>query len=107
AGPAGTGKGFASHSAVNLWHQQGRRVIALAVAGRTSQQAQVDSGADYQYTLDGLYARHDNGALQLTPNDVLLVDEGGMVDHRRYVPLLEAAVESGATLVQIGDDKQL
>jgi ATP-dependent exoDNAse (exonuclease V) alpha subunit len=30
-----------------------------------------------------------------------------MVDHHRYVPLLEAAVESGATLVQIGDDKQL
>jgi conjugative relaxase-like TrwC/TraI family protein len=107
AGPAGTGKGYASHAMVDLWHEQGRRVIALAVAGRTSQQAQVDSGADLEYNLTRLDAKLKAGSLSLTRNDVLLVDEGGMVDHHRYVPLLEAAVQSGATLVQIGDDKQL
>ncbi|MDQ6898973.1 MAG: relaxase domain-containing protein, partial [Candidatus Dormibacteraeota bacterium] len=106
-GPAGAGKGYASRAMVDLWHSQGRRVLALAVAGRTSQQAAVDSGADDHYTLDGLNARLDYEALQLRPTDVLLVDEAAMVDHRRYVPLLEAAVESGATLVQVGDDKQL
>jgi ATP-dependent exoDNAse (exonuclease V) alpha subunit len=107
AGPAGTGKGYASRAMVDLWHEQGRRVFALAVAGRTAQQAGVDSGADRELTLDGFQHQLATGSLQLQASDVLLVDEGGMVDHRRYVPLLESTVAAGATLVQIGDDKQL
>src|SRR5262249_29045771 len=39
--------------------------------------------------------------------DVLLVDEASMVDHKRYARLLEAVASSEATLVQIGVDRQL
>jgi hypothetical protein len=46
------------------------------------------------------------GTLRLDEQDVLLVDEAGMLDHQRYAPLPEAAVASGATLVQVGDDRQ-
>ncbi|MBJ7610885.1 MAG: relaxase domain-containing protein, partial [Candidatus Dormibacteraeota bacterium] len=106
-GPAGTGKGYAARSMVNIWHNQGRQVIAVAVAGRTSQQAEVDSGADVHYTLDGLIHGLASGRLHLEPSQVLLMDEAGMVDHYRYAPTLEAAAQSGASLVQIGDDKQL
>jgi len=77
------------------------------VAGRTAQQAQADSGADVAYTLDGLVARVEHGAIELRPRDVLYVDEAGMVDHDRYAALLEAVVEAGATVVQVGDDQQL
>jgi conjugative relaxase-like TrwC/TraI family protein len=52
-GPAGTGKGYASRAMVTAWRRQGRRVVALAVTGRTAQQAQADSGADVAYTIDG------------------------------------------------------
>src|SRR5262249_27410534 len=96
----------------------GRRVTALAVAGRTAQQAGADSGADEAMTVDKLRfamaAEADrlmgelrSGTLRLDKRDVLLVDEAGMLDHHRYAPLLEAAVASGATVVQVGDDKQL
>jgi conjugative relaxase-like TrwC/TraI family protein len=106
-GPAGTGKGYASSAMTALWHGQGRRVIAAAVAGRTAQQAAADSGADEGANINLLLARIEHGRLTLGRNDVLLVDEAGMVDHARYAPLLEAAARSGATLVQVGDDHQL
>ncbi|MBJ7607720.1 MAG: relaxase domain-containing protein [Candidatus Dormibacteraeota bacterium] len=106
AGPAGTGKGYASRAMVDLWHEQGRRAYALAVAGRTTQQAAHDSGAE-PLTLDGLHARTSHDTLQLRESDVLLVDEAAMIDHHRYANLLEAAADAGATVVQVGDDKQL
>jgi hypothetical protein len=106
AGPAGTGKGYASEAMVNLWHTQGRRVFALAVAGRTTQQAAHDSGA-IPITLDGFHVRTERGMLQLKPSDVLYVDEAAQIDHARYANFLEAASRARATVVQVGDDKQL
>ncbi len=117
-GKAGTGKGYATSVMTTLWHATGRRVTALAVAGLRAQQAGADAGADDAMTVDKLRvamaAEADRlsgalraGALRLDERDVLLVDEAGMLDHHRYAPLLEAAVESGATLVQVGDDRQL
>src|SRR5205807_2207306 len=106
-GPAGTGKGYASSAMTALWHRQGRRVLAVAVAGRTAQQAAADSGADEALNINLLLTRLEHGNLTLGRNDVLLVDEAGMADHARYAPLLEAAARSGATLVQVGDDHQL
>jgi hypothetical protein len=113
AGPAGTGKGYASRAMVNLWHDQGRRVFALAVAGRTTQQAAHDSGAE-PMTLDALTARSKAPfsepllpRWQLRPSDVLLVDEAAMIDHERYANLLETAADAGASIVQVGDDRQL
>lgn len=106
-GPAGTGKGYATQAMVSIWRRQRRRVIAVAVAGRTAQQAQADSGADQGMTLDGLKARVASGSVQLRRGDVVLVDEAGMVDHSRYADLLEVVESSGATLVQIGDAAQL
>lgn len=106
-GPAGTGKGYASSAMALLWRRLGRRVIAAAVAGRTAQQTAADVGADEALNLDLLLTRLEHGLLELGPTDVILVDEAGMVDHRRYTSLLEAVASSGATLVQIGDDRQL
>jgi conjugative relaxase-like TrwC/TraI family protein len=106
-GPAGTGKGVTSAAVSALFHARGRRVIALAVPGRTAQQAGADARADLARTIDGLVHRVRAGGLQLTEADVLLVDEAGMIDHARYADLLEVAAEAGATLIQVGDDKQL
>ncbi|MBJ7611921.1 MAG: AAA family ATPase [Candidatus Dormibacteraeota bacterium] len=116
AGPAGTGKGYASRAMVDLWREQGRRVFALAVAGRTTQQAAHDSGAK-PMTLDALTARMKPRwsppaiefppPFQLRKSDVLLVDEAAMIDHERYANLLETAANARATVVQVGDDKQL
>jgi conjugative relaxase-like TrwC/TraI family protein len=114
-GPAGTGKGVTSAaitalfqgSTIRLLQGRGRRVIALAVPGRTAQQAGVDAKADLAMTIDGLVHRVRAGGLQLTGADVLLVDEAGMIDHARYADILEAAADAGTTVIQVGDDKQL
>jgi conjugative relaxase-like TrwC/TraI family protein len=117
-GKAGTGKGYASTLMTDLWRASGRRVIALAVAGLRAQQAGADAGADDAMTVDRLrvamaqsadqlHGAVRAGTLRLDERDVLLVDEAGMLDHHRYASLVEAAVAAGATLVQIGDDKQL
>jgi conjugative relaxase-like TrwC/TraI family protein len=115
SGPAGTGKGVASaaitelfrESTINVLHGAHRRVIAVAVPGRTAQQAGVDAGADAAMTLDSLNYRVAFKRLRLSSDDVLLVDEAGMIDHRRYAEFLTAAAAAGATVIQIGDDKQL
>ncbi|MDQ6900910.1 MAG: relaxase domain-containing protein, partial [Candidatus Dormibacteraeota bacterium] len=116
AGPAGTGKGWASRTMVNLWREQGRRVFALSVAGRTTQQAAHDSGAQ-PMTLDALTARTKPRwsppaiefppPFQLRASDMLLVDEAAMIDHERYANLLEVAANAGASITQVGDDHQL
>jgi hypothetical protein len=116
AGPAGTGKGWASRAMVDLWREQGRRVFALSVAGRTTQQAAHDSGAK-PMTLDALTARTKPRwsppaiefppPFQLRASDMLLVDEAAMIDHERYANLLEAAANAGASITQVGDDHQL
>jgi ATP-dependent exoDNAse (exonuclease V) alpha subunit len=94
-------------STIRLMQGKGRRVIALAVPGRTAQQAGLDASADLAMTIDGLTHGVRAGRLQLGEKDVLLVDEAGMIEHARYADLLEAAAEAGATLIQVGDDKQL
>lgn len=107
-GPAGTGKGVATRGMVDAFRSQGRRTIAVAVAGRTSQQAREDSGADEGMTIDALTARMSSpGPFTIRAGDVLIVDEGGMVDHERYAALLTVASLNGATVIQVGDDKQL
>jgi AAA domain/TrwC relaxase len=106
-GRAGTGKGVTSGVISPLWQAEGRHVIALAVAGRTAQQAGHDARADLARTIDGLVLAVETGYRRLDARTVLVVDEAAMIDHARYASLLEVAAGAGATVIQVGDDKQL
>jgi conjugative relaxase-like TrwC/TraI family protein len=106
-GQAGTGKGVTSGVIAPLWQTLGREVIALAVAGRTAQQAGHDARADLAKTIDGFVAAVGGGYRILAPGTVLVVDEAAMIDHARYASLMEVAAAAGATVIQVGDDKQL
>jgi conjugative relaxase-like TrwC/TraI family protein len=106
-GQAGTGKGVTSGVIAPLWQARGREVIALAVAGRTAQQAGHDARADLAKTIDGLVYAVENGYQTIDPGTVLVVDEAAMIDHSRYASLLEVAARAGAAVIQIGDDRQL
>src|SRR5207244_2742596 len=86
---------------------QGRQTYALAVPGRTAQQAGHASGA-VPMTIDSFVARVNQvGGAAKYRHAALIVDEAAMIDHHRYAGLLEAAADAQATLVQIGDDEQL
>jgi conjugative relaxase-like TrwC/TraI family protein len=107
SGPAGTGKSDPSDAMAAIWQGQGRRVIASAVYGLTAQKARADSGADEGKTVAKLLLDIETGKLRLQASDVVFVDEAGVIGHRQYAPLLEAIAEAGATLVEVGDDRQL
>jgi conjugative relaxase-like TrwC/TraI family protein len=106
-GKAGTGKGLTSGVMAPLWQAQGREVIALAVAGRTAQQAGHDARADLAKTIDSLVYAVRHGYRRIGASTVLVIDEAAMIDHSRYAALLEVAATAGATVVQVGDDRQL
>ncbi len=106
-GQAGTGKGVTSGVIAPLCQAQGSEVIALAVAGRTAQQAGHDARADLAKTIDSLVYAVENGYRTINASTVLIVDEAAMIDHSRYASLLEVAAQAGATVIQVGDDRQL
>jgi len=86
-GPAGTGKGYASSAMSRAVASAGpARARGGGRAGRTARQAAADAGADEALNLNLLLTRLEHGLLELTANDVLLVDEAGMVDQRPVCP---------------------
>ena len=106
-GEAGVGKGAVLAAAARVWESQDRRVIPIAVAGATAQRLGEDLGAGATaMTLDGLVARLRHGRFELRDNDVIAIDEAGVIDTRRWAALL-SAVGARATVVAVGDAAQL
>jgi hypothetical protein len=106
-GEAGVGKGVVLHAAAEVWRAQHRRVFAVAVAGATAQRLAADLGDGAQaMTLAGLITRLQHGRLQLRPEDVIAIDEAGMIGTRQWGQFT-AAVGDLTTVVAIGDAGQL
>jgi len=106
-GQAGTGKGVVIGAAKEAWERDARRVIGTAVAGATAKRLGADSGIKETMTVDALTARHASGRLRLDERSVVVMDEAGMADTRRLAGVIEAASESRAKLLLVGDDAQL
>lgn len=109
-GAAGTGKS-ASLAALKLAYQAaGCRVLGLAPSGAAAAELQKSSGIDSR-TIHSLLIRLENDSPQqrfsLTPNDVIIVDEAGMVDTRTLHKLSGFVEKARAKLVLVGDSKQL
>ncbi len=58
-------------------------------------------------TLDALIARANTGSVHVGPDTTVILDEAGMVDHKRLDALTELVERSGAKLIAVGDGKQL
>ena len=108
-GPAGTGKGVVIDAAARAEQSAGREVIGIAVSGSTAERLGTDSPAleGRTLTLDALTARADTGRLQIGANTTVILDEAGMVDHKRMDALTNLVERSGAKLIAVGDGKQL
>ncbi|HEX9235480.1 MAG TPA: AAA family ATPase, partial [Actinomycetota bacterium] len=105
-GIPGSGKGTASRIMVDGFHEQERTVIAVAVAGATAQRAKEDSGADRGLPVAGLLKEIEVGKTRLGREDVVLVDEAGMLAHQEAHDLVRVVEQAGASLVLIGDHRQ-
>ncbi len=108
-GPAGTGKGVVIDAAARAEQAVGREVIGIAVSGSTAERLGADSPAlhGHTLTLDALTARADTGRLQIGADTTVILDEAGMVDHKRMEALTGLIERSGAKLIAVGDGKQL
>jgi len=108
-GPAGTGKGVVIDAVARAEQSAGREVIGIAVSGSTAERLGADSPAlaRHTLTLDALTARANTGRLQIGAATTVILDEAGMVDHKRMDALTETIERSGAKLIAVGDGKQL
>jgi ATP-dependent exoDNAse (exonuclease V) alpha subunit len=87
----------------------GLEVIGVAVSGSTAERLGADSPAlaGHTMTVDALVARATNGRLEVGPDTTVILDEAGMVDHKRMDALTDLVERSGAKLIAVGDGKQL
>jgi conjugative relaxase-like TrwC/TraI family protein len=108
-GPAGTGKGVVIDAAARAEQLAGREVFGVAVSGSTAERLGIGSPAleGATLTLDALVVRANTARLQVGPETTVILDEAGMVDHKRMDALTELVERSGAKLVAVGDGKQL
>ena len=105
-GKAGTGKTFALDTARAAWERSGIRVQGAALAARAA--AELSAGAGItSATLAGLFQGIDRGELVLGADDVLVVDEAGMVGTRDLHRVVRMASAAGAKIVLVGDPQQL
>ena len=108
-GPAGTGKGVVIDAAARAEQHAGRETIGIAVSGSTAERLGTDSPAlaGQTLTLDALVARAEAGTINVGAGTTVILDEAGMVDHKRLDALTELVERSGAKLIAVGDGKQL
>ncbi len=108
-GPAGTGKGVVIDAAARAEQAAGRETIGVAVSGSTAERLGADSPAlaGQTLTLDSLVARANTGTIHVGRDTTIVLDEAGMVDHKRLDALTGLVERSGAKLIAVGDGKQL
>ena len=105
-GLAGTGKSTMLAAAKEAWTKQGYNVRGATLSGKAADGLQDASGIPSR-TLASLEMSWKNGNCMLQLNDVLVIDEAGMVGTRQMARFVEAAKQNGAKLVLVGDPEQL
>ncbi len=105
-GYAGTGKSTMLGVARAAWEVEGYRVRGAALSGIAAEGLEGGSGIASR-TLASLELAWSKGHDLLARNDVLVVDEAGLIGSRQMERLLARVREAGAKLVLVGDPEQL
>jgi Ti-type conjugative transfer relaxase TraA len=105
-GVAGSGKSTLLAAARQAWEAEGLTVKGAALSGIAAENLKLASGiksrtlASYEYTWK-------EGRDALTRNDVLVIDEAGMIGTKQLERMLAAADKAHAKVVVVGDPEQL
>jgi Ti-type conjugative transfer relaxase TraA len=105
-GYAGSGKSAMLGVAREAWEQQGYTVRGAALSGIAAENLEGGSGIASR-TIASLEHAWGQGREQLSPRDVLVVDEAGMIGSRQMERVLSQARDAGAKVVMVGDPEQL
>ncbi|GGA84898.1 hypothetical protein GCM10011491_10620 [Brucella endophytica] len=105
-GYAGTGKSAMLGVAREAWEAAGFEVRGVALSGIAAENLESGSGIASR-TIASMEHGWQQGRDMLTPRDVLVIDEAGMVGTRQMERVLSHAAEVGAKVVLVGDPQQL
>jgi Ti-type conjugative transfer relaxase TraA len=105
-GYAGTGKSTVLGVAREAWEHAGYRVQGAALSGIAAENLEAGSGIGSR-TLASLERQWEQGRDLLSGNDVLVIDEAGMIGTRQMERVMAEAAKRGAKLVLVGDPEQL
>ena len=105
-GYAGAGKSTMLSAARLAWEKQGYNVIGAALSGKAADGLEHASGIE-SHTLASLENSWNGGYKRLTRNDVIVIDEAGMIGTRQLSRVIKKVQNSRAKLVLVGDPEQL
>jgi len=105
-GYAGAGKSTMLSAARHAWERQGYSVIGAALSGKAADGLEKSSDIE-SHTIASLEKSWNSGYKRLTPDDVLVIDEAGMIGTRQMARVIKKVQSSGAKLVLVGDPEQL
>jgi Ti-type conjugative transfer relaxase TraA len=105
-GYAGTGKSYLLGAAREAWEQQGYTVHGVTLSGIAAENLAASSGIESR-TLASRCYYWDRDEQHLTKNDIVVVDEAGMLGSRQLSRIITEAERARAKVVLIGDPQQL
>lgn len=105
-GYAGAGKSRMLGVAREAWEAQGYRVVGAALAGKAAEGLEISAGISSR-TLASYERSWAKGYDRLTKNDILVVDEAGMLGTEQMARVVAEVRRAQAKLVLVGDTQQL
>jgi Ti-type conjugative transfer relaxase TraA len=104
-GFAGAGKTTCLEAVKEGWEEAGYSVLGLAPTGKAERS--ISECGIRSMTIHKFLKAQEKGEEVLTAKTVVIVDEAGMVDSRRFDKLQSLVAEAGAKIVPVGDNNQL
>lgn len=105
-GYAGSGKSYMLGAAREMWEKEGYNVVGMTLSGIAAENLEGGSGIK-SHTIANRIVNWDNDRERLTKNDVIVVDEAGMLGSRDMARILDEATLAGSKVVLVGDTEQL
>jgi len=105
-GYAGGGKSYMLGAAREIWEKEGYNVVGMTLSGIAAENLEGDSGIK-SYTVANRIINWNNDRERLKRNDIVVVDEAGMLGSRDIAVIMDEVVLADAKVVLIGDTQQL
>ncbi|MCO7473067.1 MobF family relaxase [Stenotrophomonas maltophilia] len=106
SGLAGTGKTTIAECFKAAFETQGKRLLGVCVSNQAAKKLESESGMPCQ-SMAQLLSDLSRGRMAFQSDDVIVIDEAGMVDTRSTRDLLKVAEAAGAVVILQGDAEQL